>query len=210
VDRVLDTSYTTYPWGWHKNYVGRWVIEISMSPEQYRVFGHGCLLDIVAGALETTGDFFFPTQIECPAWNRLYDRRALLPHYVVRETLDRLWSMLSRDEDYQPACDIHGVAYLYVEDTDGVNRALVPDAIDLRLEFMPGGKPKARLTVLTRCDAWLQRTLDGYDNAIVGSANGPVLTNQLIALETRLNGQIIEAHTDFDQVCIDKYHLKNV
>ena len=52
-------------------------------------------------------------------------------------------------------------------------------------------------------------TLDGYDNAIVGSANGPVLTNQLIALETRLNGKIIEAHTDFDQVCVDKYHLKN-
>jgi hypothetical protein len=54
----MDASYTTYPWGWHNKYVGRWIIEIPLSLEQYGVFGHGCLLDIVAGALEATGDLF--------------------------------------------------------------------------------------------------------------------------------------------------------
>jgi hypothetical protein len=205
----MDASYTTYPWGWHNKYVGRWIIEIPLSPEQYGVFGHGCLLDIVAGALEATGDLFFPTQIECPARNTLFDQPFPLAPGVVREALDRQWSTLSRDEDYEPACDIHGVSYIYVRNPDGVTQALVPHALGLRLECDLGKKPLARLFVHTRCDAWLERTLDGYDNALVGSANGPVLTDNLIALETKLSGTITHKHTDFDGVSIEKYGLKN-
>jgi hypothetical protein len=205
----MDASYTTYPWGWHKNYVGRWTIEIPLSLEQYGVFGHGCLLDIIASALDATGEFFFPTQIECPARNTLFDRPMPLAPGVVREALDRIWSTLSNNEDYEPGCEIHGVSYIYVRNSDGITRALVPHAMGMRLECELGKKPLARLSVFTRCDAWLERTLDGYDNTIVGSANGPVLTDNLIALETRLAGEITYMHTDFDGVSIEKYGLKN-
>ena len=209
VDRKLDASYTTYPWGWHKNYVGRWIIEIPLSRDQYGVFGHGCLLDIIADALEALGGHFFPTQIECPARNTLFDQPLPLAPQVIREALDRIWSTLARDEGYEPACDINGVSRIYVRNSSGITQALVPHAIGLRLECELGKKPVARLSVHTKCDAWLERTLDGYDNKIVGSANGPALTNRLIALETTLKGEITEIRSDFDQVYIDKYHLRN-
>jgi hypothetical protein len=205
----MDASYTTYPWGWHKNYVGRWIIEMPLSQEQYSVFGHGCLLDIIASALEAVGDFFFPTQIECPARNTLFDQPVPLPPGVIREALDQLWSTLAQDRDYEPSCDIHGVSYIYVKNSSGITRALVPHAIGLRLECVLGKKPVARLSIHTKCDAWLERTLDGYDNEIVGSANGPMLTNKLIALETRLAGNITHVYSDFDNVSIEKYSLKN-
>ena len=209
VDRTLGTSNALHPWGWHDRYVGRWVIDIQLNPEQYRVFGHGCLLDIVADALETTGDFFVPAQIKCLARHKLSDQPAPRGPVLVREVLDRMWSTLALDEDYRPACDIYGISHIYVRNADGVTKALVPHALGLRLECLPGKKPVARMTVYTRCDAWLERTVDGYDNALVGSANGPLLTDNLIALETRLAGTISQIHTDFDLVKIDKYGLKN-
>ncbi len=205
----METSISTYPWGWHDKYVGRWVIEIPLSPEEYRVFGHGCLLDIIGEALAATGDFFLPMQIECPARNTLFDRPAPLVPEVIREALDQLWSTLAHDEDYKPGCDIHGVSNIYVKDPDGVTRALVPYAMGLRLECDLGKRPMARLSVYTKCDAWLERTLDGYDNALVASANGPVLTDNLIALETKLGGTITDLQTDFDDVNIERYGLKN-
>ncbi len=78
--------------GWHDKYVGRWIIEIPLSPEQYGIFGHGCLLDIIAGALEATGDFFFPTQIECPARNTLFDQPVPLAPHVI----GKLWTGCGR------------------------------------------------------------------------------------------------------------------
>jgi hypothetical protein len=138
VDKEMDASYTTYPWNWHNKYVGRWIIEIPLSVEEYGVFGHGCLLDIVADALDATADVFFPTQIECPARNTLFDRPVPLEPVVIRESLDRIWSTLSRDEDYEPACDIHGVSYIYARNSDGIVRALVPHAMGMRLECDPG------------------------------------------------------------------------
>jgi hypothetical protein len=206
---MMDTGNSMYQWGWHNKYVGRWVIEIPLSPQEYGVFGHGCLLDIIASALEATSDFFFPTQIEYLAENAVFDQPVPLTPDTIRETLDQLWSTLARDEDYEPGCDIQGVSNIYVRDPDGVTRALVPQAMGLRLECDLGKKPVAMLTVYTKCDAWLECTLDGYDNAIVGSANGPMLTDNLIALETRLGGTITDLQTDFDEVNIEKYSLKN-
>jgi hypothetical protein len=205
----LETGTSTYPWGWHNKYVGRWVIEIPLSTEDYGVFGHGCPLDIIAEALAATGDFFLPMQIECLARNLLFGRPSPLGPDVIGEALDQLWSTLARDEDYMPGCDIHGVSNIYVRDPDGVTRALMPHAMSPRLECDLSKKPKALLSVYTKCDAWLKCTLDGYDNAIVGSANGPVLTDNLIALETKLGDTITELQTDFEVVDIEKYGLKN-
>lgn len=206
---MMKTSFKTDPWGWHDKYVGRWVIEIPMSHEDYNVFGHGCLLDIIECALEVTGGFFFPTQIECPARNTLFDQPVPLALDIIREALDQLWSTLADDGDYEPGCIIHGVSSIYVKDPNGVTRALVPHALGLRLESDLGKKPKAMLSVYTKCDAWLEHTLEGYDNALVASANGPVLTDNLIALETRLGGTITNLQTDFDDVSIERYGLKN-
>ncbi len=206
----MDASFTTYPWNWHNKYVGRWVIEIPLDPAQYGVFGHGCLLDIVANVLEAVGDVFLPTQIECPVRNTLFDRPQPLHPGVLREALDQQWSHLSRAEEYEPSCDIYGVSNIYVRNATGVTRAPVPHAIGLRLECDLGRKPVARLSFHTKCDAWLPRTLDGYDNAIVGSANGPMLTEKLIALEARLDGEIAQFGTDFDNVRVERYGLKNV
>ena len=75
--------------------MGRWIIEIPLIPEHYGVFGHGCLPDIVAVALEATGDFFVPTQIECLARNTLFDQPVPLAPGVVRKAPDRLWSVLT-------------------------------------------------------------------------------------------------------------------
>jgi hypothetical protein len=85
--------------------VGKWVIEIPLSQERYGIFGHGCLLDIVAGALESTREFFFPTQIECPGNNSLFDRPVPLPHDVVREALDTLANDPSRHLEDPVATD---------------------------------------------------------------------------------------------------------
>ena len=206
----MDASYTMHPWGWHDKYVGQWTIEIPLSPEQYGVFGHGCLLDIVAEVLDVIGDVFSPTQIECPVEHTLFDRPLPLPHEVVRLALDRQWSFLAQAEDYEPSCDIYGVSHIYVRNATGVTRAPVPHVIDLRLECDLGWRPIARVSVNTKCDAWLPQTLDGYDNAIVGSANGPMLSGKLIALEARLGGEIAETLTEFDGVKVERYGLKNV
>lgn len=206
----MDSSFTTYPWNWHNKSVGRWIIEVPLDPARYGVFGHGCLLDIVADVLDAIGDVFFPTQIECPVKHTLFDRPLPLPREVVREALDRQWSFLAQAEDYTPSCDIYGVSHIYVRNATGVTRAPVPHVIDLRLDCDLGRRPIARVSVNTKCDAWLQRTVDGYDNAIVGSANGPVLSDKLIALEAQLGGEIAEMSTDFDCVKIERYGLKNV
>jgi hypothetical protein len=205
----VKTSFKTDPWGWHDKYVGRWVIEIPLNADKYGVFAHGCLLDIIANALEATTEFFLPMQIECPARNTLFGKPAPLAPDVIREALDQLWSTLSHDPDYQPGCDIHGLSNIYLKNPDGVTRALVPHALSLRLESYLDKMPKAMLSIYTKCDAWLEHTLDGYDNALLASANGPVLTDNLIALETKLGGTIVDQQTDFDGVKIERYGLKN-
>jgi hypothetical protein len=189
--------------------VGHWTIEVPLSTEQYGVFGHGCLLDVVEEALKTTGDIFFPTQVECGERQTLFEQPLPLPADAIREALDRRWSIMAADEDYEPACDIHGVSYIYVRNATGVTRSLVPHAMSLRLESEQGKKPVARLSIYTRCDAWLERTLEGHDNTSIGTLNGPILSDKLIALETKLGGKIAGMRTDYDVISIDRYGLKN-
>ncbi|OPY28376.1 MAG: hypothetical protein A4E28_01597 [Methanocella sp. PtaU1.Bin125] len=209
MDRKLDNSFTTYPWCWRDKYVGRWTIEVPLKPEEYGVFGHGCLLDLVEEALNATEDIFFPTQVECGERHTLFEQPLPLPADAIREALDRRWSIMAADEDYEPACDIHGVTYMYVRHATGVTRSLVPHAMSLRLESDPGKKPVARLSIYTKCDAWLERTLEGEDNASIGTLNGPMLADKLIGLETRLGGTIADARSDYDTVYVDRYGLKN-
>jgi hypothetical protein len=205
----LDQSFTTFPWCWRDKYVGRWIIEVPIGKEQFGVFGHGCLLDVVEEALKAAGDIFFPTQVECGERQTLFEQPLPLPADAIREALDRRWSIMSADDGYEPSCDIHGVSYIYVRNASGVTRSLVPHALSLRLESEPGKKPVARLSVYTKCDAWLERTLEGHDNASIGTLNGPILSDKLIEIETKLGGTISMMQTDYDMVRIEKYRLKN-
>ncbi len=190
-------------------YVGHWIIEVPLDREQYGVFGHGCLLDIIEEALKASGDLFFPTQVECGERQTLFDQPLPLPADAIREALDRRWTLMTNDDGYEPACDIHGVSYIYVRNASGVTRSLVPHALSLRLECDLGKKPVARLSVYTKCDAWLERTLEGHDNASIGTLNGPILSDKLIEMETKLGGTIATMRTDYDTVSIDRYSLKN-
>jgi hypothetical protein len=185
------------------------IIEVPMSTEQYSVFGHGCLLDIIEEALKAAGDIFFPTQVECGERHTLFDQPLPLLPETIREALDHRWSIMSADGDYEPACDIHGVSYIYVRNASGITRSLVPHAMSLRLECELGKKPVARLSVYTKCDAWLERTIEGHDNASIGTLNGPILSDKLIEMETKLGGTIAGMRTDYDVVSIDRYILKN-
>jgi hypothetical protein len=209
VDRRLDTSFTTFPWCWRDKYVGHWTIEVPLDPGLYGVFGHGCLLDVVEEALKAAGDVFFPTQVECGERQTLFEQPLPLPADAIREALDRRWALMTTEDGYEPSCDIHGVSYIYVRNATGVTRALVPHAMSLRLECELGKKPVARLSVYTKCDAWLERTVEGHDNASVGTLNNPILADKLIEMETKLGGTIAGTRTDYESVNIDRYGLKN-
>ncbi len=209
MERRLDTSFTTFPWCWRNKYVGHWIIEIPLRAAEYGVFGHGCLLDIIETALKETGDIFFPTQVECGERQTLFEQPLPLPASVIREALDGRWTRMAGADGGEPSCDIHGVAYIYVNNASGVTRSLVPHAMSLRLECELDKSPVARLSIYTKCDVWLERTLEGHDNASIGALNGPILTDKLIGLETQLGGTIVGMRTDYDTVSIDRYGLKN-
>jgi len=211
VDKKLDASYTTFPWGWHHNYVGRWLVEVPLSPEKIRVFGHGCLLDIINDLIGITGNLFFPTQVESPCKHTLFDRPVPLPPGIIREALDRQWSLHSmRNEDFSPYLDLYGLSHIYVNNPGGIVRSLVPHALCFRLESdLTGSNPIARLTVYTKCDAWLDRTLDGYDNYSIGPKNAAILAEILKEIEERLCGSISDFTTDYPEVEIEKYCLKS-
>ncbi|WP_424359793.1 hypothetical protein [Methanocella sp. MCL-LM] len=211
MDKKLDASYSTYPWGWHNKYVGRWMVEVPLSREKIGVFGHGCLLDIIIDLIGITGELFFPTQIECPCQHTLFERPVPLPPGIIREALDRQWSLKSMaDEDFVPYCELYGLSHIYVNNPGGIVRALVPHALCFRLEsVMTGNNPVARLSVYTKCDAWLEQTIDGLDNSKVGLKNAAILTAVLADIEERLAGKIVELQTEFENIEIEKYAVKN-
>jgi len=212
VDKKLDLSYTTSPWAWHSKYVGCWQIKIPIGPEKARVFGHGCLLDLINDLFGITGDLFFPTQVENPQKHELFERPMPMPPGIVREALDRHWSFqFILDENYVPACDIYGLSYIHVNNPGGVVRALVPHALGFKLDCTgwTGHDPTANLTVYTKCDAWLERTVDGLDNSAIGVKNSAILTGKLKELEERLAGNIIEYLTEFEEVEIEKYSIRS-
>jgi hypothetical protein len=211
VDRKLDASYTTYPWGWHNKYVGHWLVEVPLSREKVGVFGHGCLLDLVSDLIGITGDLFFPTQIECPAQHTLFERPLPLPPGIIREALERQWSLRSMaDDHFDPGCELYGLVHIYVNNPGGIVRALVPHALCFRLESaLSVNHPVARVSVYTKCDAWLEQTVDGLDNTAAGQKNARILNGVLIDIEERLAGKIVEYQTEFENVEIERYAVKS-
>lgn len=211
VDKNLDASYTTYPWGWHPRYVGRWLLEVPLNRDKIGVFGHGCLLDVLTDFFGITGDMFFPTQLESPCRHPLFDRPVPLPPGIIREALDRQWSLRSmRDDRFVPECELFGLSRIWVNNPGGMVRAPVPHALCFRLEGELGGEsPTALFTIYTKCDAWLERTLDGHDNAAIGRKNSEILTAILGEIEGRLCGVITDFATEYDSVEVEKHGLRN-
>lgn len=161
-------------------------------------------------ALAALGELFFPTQLECPYGSSLFESPARLSPGIIRESLDRRWSVLAQGEDYEPGCDIYGLSYIFVSSGQGITRTLVPQALGLRLEGRFSTKqPAALLSLYTKCDVWLQRTVDGRDNAIPGQLNGPLLSEKLIALEADLDVGNASVTTDYENVSAERYYLKN-
>lgn len=210
VDKLPDITYSTIPWGWHPGHIGLWELEIPLSREKVDVFGYGVLLDVLENLFGIAGDFFYPAQVECPPGYALFDYTLMLPPMAIRLTLDRLWSAISfEDRNYSPGCDVCGVSCVFVNSNGKAVKAAVPNSIRVILDSdLVSDKPLARLAIATKCDVWLERTVGGEDNTLIGGNNGAILSDKLRDIEAGLCGRISRFSTDFRQVEIDRYGIR--
>lgn len=209
----LDTSFTTYPWGWYDRYVGSWTIGIPLNKDRLQAYGRGYILDIISDTLGILSDMYIVTRVECPYKTTLFDRPMPLRPGDINHALEKRWDHLTAwDSMFSPCAYFYGLSYTYALNRTSIVRALVPGVLGFHVEsdLHNDEMPMASLTVLTGCDLWLQRTLNGYDNRVIGALNGELLTEKLRELEKRLCGKIVSYRTGFsDEVDVSRYQIKN-
>ncbi|MCD1295693.1 hypothetical protein CUJ83_11860 [Methanocella sp. CWC-04] len=191
--------------------MGSWTITIQLNREKLSAYGNGYLTDILVDMMGIMGDIFVVTRVECPYKYTLFDRIRPITPGSLREALEKRWEMMgSKDSDFSPNAMIYGLTYVYAFTVTGMSRALIPNALSFRLDSeIKAEEPMATLTVSTNCDIWMEETINGADNSIMGTLNGDLLSEKLEELEKRLSGKITSYGTGFDDVIrMNKYGLR--
>jgi len=149
-------------------------------------------------------DLFVITTIEYPPGEILVE--SPIPLYM-DQAKDRLLIAWEDDakkcETWAPGAIFTGLTEVVVDADGKVIKTQLPRVLKLMFSGVPGSDQYA-LILSTNCDIWLEKTISGVDNSMVGTANALRLKGALEGAAEALDGKVVHYATEFPGVDISE------
>jgi len=218
----LDRNYLTgvanpynmaQPWKIYEKSVGMWVVESNRSVFSFplsteetdvksvaREYFH--YLDDIMVALR---DLFAVTAIEYPQGKLLVE--SPIPLYM-DQSKDRLIIAWEDDtkkcESWAPGAIFSGLTEVVVDADGKTVKSQLPNVLKMMFSGVPGSDQYA-LVLSTNCDIWLDKTISGSDNSIIGTTNSLRLKCALEGIADALDGKVVHFASEFPGVEINEH-----
>jgi hypothetical protein len=210
---VANPYIMAYPWKFYEKSVGMWVVESNRSVFSFPLSAKETDVKSVAreyfhyfdDIMVALRDLFAITAIEYPPGEILVE--SPIPLYM-DQSKDRLIIAWEDDtkkcEAWSPGAIFSGLTEVVVETDSKVVKSQLPNALRLMFSGVPGSDRYA-LMLSTNCDIWLEETISGEDNSIIGAANSLRLRNALESVADALDGEVVHFATEFPGIKINEH-----